>query len=46
MLYWHGVPLDRELTENELAYFSELVWAYVCQRMGWDAERGLIDDVD
>jgi Domain of unknown function (DUF4186) len=46
MLYWHGVPLDRELTENELAYFSELVWAYVCQRMGWDADRGLLDDVD
>ena len=35
MQYWHGIPMDRELTEKELTYFASLVWLYVCQRMKW-----------
>jgi hypothetical protein len=33
MEYWHGIPNNRELTEEELIYFTELVIAYVCSRI-------------
>jgi hypothetical protein len=42
MLYWHGIPLDRALTDEELTYFTSLVWLYVCQRMDWDALESLL----
>jgi Domain of unknown function (DUF4186) len=46
MLYWHGIPQERALSDEELDYFSTLVWLYVCRRLGWPGEEGLIADVD
>jgi ribosomal protein L34E len=46
MQYWHGIPRERPLTEEELDYFSTLVWLYVCTRMGWQESEGLIKNVD
>jgi hypothetical protein len=42
MEYWHGIPCERPLTVADEHYFSELVWAYVCQRMDWAEHLGLI----
>lgn len=36
MQYWHGIPRDRALSDQELSYFTSLVWLYVCRRLGWD----------
>lgn len=45
MQYWHGIPRDRVLTDEEIDYFSILVWQYVCARMSWEQDLGAIDDV-
>lgn len=42
MEYWHGIPRDRRLTPEDEAYFSALVWLYVCQRLGWQDDIGLL----
>jgi Domain of unknown function (DUF4186) len=42
MEYWHGIPREQPLTVADEQYFSELVWAYVCQRMDWPEYLGLI----
>jgi hypothetical protein len=31
--YWHNIPKGRELTDEELAYFTELIMRYVADRM-------------
>ncbi len=31
--YWHGIPIGRELTGNELGYLTELIMQYVERRM-------------
>lgn len=31
--YWHGVPQHRELTDREVAYFSQLVFMYIEDRL-------------
>jgi hypothetical protein len=46
MQYWHGIPMDRELTEEELDYFSTLVWLFVCQRLEWSDIETLITNAD
>lgn len=33
MKYWHGVPLDRELTAEDIRYFRELGMRYIALRM-------------
>ncbi len=33
MKYWHGIPLGRDLTEEELAYFVDLVMLYIQSRI-------------
>jgi Domain of unknown function (DUF4186) len=43
MEYWHGIPRDRRLTEEEERYFAALVWAYVCERMGWQDSLEVIE---
>lgn len=35
MEYWHGIPREEALTDEQLSYFVALVWLYVCQRLGW-----------
>jgi Domain of unknown function (DUF4186) len=32
--YWHGIPPDQELTEEQLRYCVDLAWAYVERRLG------------
>jgi hypothetical protein len=33
MEYWHAIPKGRELSDEEIAYFTELVMLYVNERM-------------
>jgi len=33
MEYWHAIPKGRELTNAEVAYFTELIMLYVARRM-------------
>jgi Domain of unknown function (DUF4186) len=40
MRYWHGIPHGRDLTQAELAYFSELVLIYVAARLPEITETG------
>lgn len=42
MEYWHGIPREQRLSVEEEHYFAALVWAYVCQRMDWQAHTGLL----
>jgi hypothetical protein len=43
MEYWHGVPRDRSLTEEEEQYFATLVWVFICERMDWQDSLDLIE---
>jgi hypothetical protein len=40
MEYWHGIPRDAELTDEQIDYFVELVMMYVDERMPDLAESG------
>lgn len=42
MEYWHGIPREQRLTAEHEAYFAALVWLYVCQRIGWQEDIGLL----
>jgi hypothetical protein len=42
MEYWHGIPREHRLTQDDEQYFAALVWAYVCQRMCWKDSLELI----
>lgn len=42
MEYWHGIPRERPLTEDEQRYFAALVWMYVCHKLDWPDEVGLL----
>jgi hypothetical protein len=42
MEYWHGIPREQRLAPVQEQYFAALVWAYVCQRMGWPEHDGLV----
>jgi hypothetical protein len=42
MEYWHGIPREQRLTADDERYFAALVWAYVCQRMNWPEDTGLL----
>jgi hypothetical protein len=35
--YWHGIPREQPLSEQELVYFTELVWLYIEQRVALEA---------
>lgn len=35
MEYWHGIPVESPLTEEQIAYFSKLVLLYIDERMPW-----------
>ncbi|PDM39011.1 DUF4186 domain-containing protein [Parageobacillus yumthangensis] len=37
---WHGIPLDRELTREEVTYFTELIMKYIEERMPNLSEQG------
>ena len=32
--YWHGIPYDNELTEDELEYFKKLIMKYIDEKIG------------
>jgi Domain of unknown function (DUF4186) len=32
--YWHGIPADDELTDEQLGYCADLAWEYVERRLG------------
>lgn len=38
--YWHNIPLGRELTEEEIGYFTELVMLYIEERLPFLTEHG------
>ncbi|BAZ03103.1 hypothetical protein NIES37_71160 (plasmid) [Tolypothrix tenuis PCC 7101] len=38
--YWHNIPLGRELTEEEIGYFSDLVMLYINERLPFLTENG------
>lgn len=40
MEYWHNIPLGRELTEQEIGYFTNLVMLYVEERLPILTEHG------
>lgn len=40
MEYWHGIPLGRELTEEEIAYFTNLIMLYIEDRLPRLTEKG------
>lgn len=40
MEYWHNIPLGRELTEQEIGYFTDLVMLYVEERLPILTEHG------
>jgi hypothetical protein len=47
MEYWHGIPREQELTEEDEFYFASLVWLYVCRRLNhpeWIAVLEVRDD--
>lgn len=31
--YWHGIPQDRPLTDQDISYFTELTMMYIRERM-------------
>jgi hypothetical protein len=31
--YWHDIPRDRDLTEQEVGYLTDLAWRYIMERM-------------
>lgn len=33
--YWHGIPLGQPLTEDQIAYLSDLLIAYIERRLPW-----------
>ncbi|MCU6603929.1 DUF4186 domain-containing protein [Peribacillus frigoritolerans] len=37
---WHGIPTDRELNENEVSYFKQLILDYINERMPDLTEEG------
>lgn len=41
MAVWHGIPVDRALTDAELEYFSKLLVAYALERIPELAEKGV-----
>ncbi len=32
--YWHGIPYDRDLTEEEIEYFKKLIIRYIDEKIG------------
>ncbi|MFB2836543.1 DUF4186 family protein [Floridanema evergladense] len=40
MEYWHNIPLGRELTEQEIGYFTNLVMLYIEERLPILTEHG------
>ncbi len=38
--YWHAVPQGRELTEQEVSYFAELIQLYILDRLPFLTEEG------
>ena len=38
--YWHGIPHDQELTDDDVRYFVKLVMAYVRRRLPGLSEDG------
>lgn len=38
--YWHNIPLGRELTEQEIGYFTDLVMLYIEERLPILTEHG------
>jgi Domain of unknown function (DUF4186) len=40
MEYWHYIPLGRELTEQEIGYFTDLVMLYIEERLPILTEHG------
>ena len=39
--YWHGIPFDRDLTDEELAYFVRLCTLYLNERLPDLPEQGI-----
>ncbi|MFZ0492040.1 MAG: DUF4186 family protein [Acidimicrobiia bacterium] len=38
--YWHGIPADAELTDEQMQYCVDLAWEYISLRLGpFDAAR-------
>ena len=42
MEYWHGIPREQPLAPGDERYFAALVWAYICERMNWPDDPGLL----
>lgn len=40
MEYWHNIPLGRELTKQEIGYFTDLVMLYIEERLPILTEHG------
>jgi len=40
--YWHGIPMERPLSDAELTYLDALVWLFVCQRLDWPEHIDLL----
>lgn len=38
--YWHNIPIGRELTEEEIGYFTDLVMLYIEERLPYLTENG------
>jgi len=38
--YWHGIPQDQELSDDDISYFLELVMAYIMRRLPTLSENG------
>jgi len=38
--YWHNIPIGRELTEQEIGYFTDLVMLYIEERLPILTENG------
>lgn len=38
--YWHGIPIDRELTDEEIDYFTDLVMEYIRMRLPSLSDNG------
>jgi hypothetical protein len=40
MEYWHSIPIGRELTEEEIEYFTNLIMLYIEDRLPFLTEHG------
>jgi hypothetical protein len=45
MEYWHGIPREQPLSEEDALYFQTLVWHYVCLRLDHHEWFGVIDEI-